>query len=265
MERAMHCRQSVIPDLETACLSDPSQAPLDDVANLAQAAAVRRAWLGQMILDPPFLQSLVVAWRPVGAVPVQRLGLAMHMPAPVVDRRDVIEQRHRLERFVAVGAGDAHGQRGAVAIDEQVPFRAFFASIRGVFAGEYPPKTARYDWLSTLAFSQSISPSRPRQSSKACSSFFQTPRRCQYCRRRQQVTPEPQPISSGSNSQGMPLRRTKTMPVRQARSSTGGRPRFPGRALWRGSSGSMASQSSSGTRGPDMTRLQRRKTGYWSL
>ena len=204
---------------------------------------MRRAGLGQVILDPPFLQPLVVARRAIGAVSVQRLRLAAHLPVPVVDRRDVVEQRHRLERLMAVRPGEAHGQRRAVAINEQVAFRAFFASIRGVFAGEYPPKTARYVWLSTLAFSQSISPSRPSWSSRACSSFFQTPRRCQYRRRRQQVTPEPQPISRGSSSQGMPLRRTKTMPVRQARSSTGGRPRLPGRALWRGSSGWMASHS----------------------
>jgi hypothetical protein len=76
------------------------------------------------------------------------------------------------------------------------------------------------------------------------------PRRCQYRSRRQQVTPEPHPISWGSISQGMPLRRTKTIPVRQARSSTGGRPRLPGRARGRGSRGRTASHNSSGTSGP---------------
>jgi hypothetical protein len=44
--------------------------------------------------------------------------------------------------------------------------------------------------------------------------------------RRQHVMPLPQPISWGSISQGMPLRRTKRMPVRAARSGTGGRPPF---------------------------------------
>jgi hypothetical protein len=38
--------------------------------------------------------------------------------------------------------------------------------------------------------------------------------------------PLPQPISWGSISQGMPLLRTKRMPVRAARSGTGGRPPF---------------------------------------
>jgi hypothetical protein len=57
--------------------------------------------------------------------------------------------------------------------------------------------------------------------------------------------------------------RTKTMPARQARSSTGGRPRLPGRALCRGSRGWIACQSSSGTRGPAMTPPPRSSTGCW--
>ena len=64
--------------------------------------------------------------------------------------------------------------------------------------------------------------------------------------RRQQVTPEPQPISSGSIAQGMPERSTKRMPVSTARSSTRGRPPF---LLTRrlGRSGSTVAHSSSVT------------------
>jgi hypothetical protein len=170
---------------------------------------------------------------------------------------------HRFERLVAVGPGNAHGQRGAFAIDQQVPFRAFFGPIRGVFAGEDPPKTARKLWLSTQQCSQSMPFSCPTRWSRACRSFSQTPRRCQYRSRRQQVTPEPQPISWGSISQGIPLRRTKTMPVRQARSSTGGRPRLPDRALCRGRRGAMASQSSSGTSGSAMAAPPKQGVSDW--
>ena len=46
------------------------------------------------------------------------------------------------------------------------------------------------------------------------------------------------------------------IPVRQARSSTGGRPRLPGLALWRGRRGSMISQSSSGTKGRAIAHLR---------
>ncbi len=50
------------------------------------------------------------------------------------------------------------------------------------------------------------------------------------------------------------------MPVRQARSSTGGRPRLPGPALCRGRRGSTTSHSSSGTKGPGIAHLRSR--GY---
>ncbi len=259
----MHRRQSVVPDLEPPGPSDPSQPAFHHVANRPQAAAVGRPRSRQVILDPPCLQALPVPLGPIGSVPVQSLRLAAGPPPPPVDGRDIVEQGERLGGVGAVRSGEPHGQRGAVAIDEQVAFGAFFSPLGGVFAGEDPPKTARIDWLSTQALSQSIRPSRPKRSSSACSSLFQTPRRCQYRRRRQQVTPEPQPISQGRSSQGRPVLRTKTMPVRQARSSTGGRPRLPGLALCRGSSGWIVSHSPSGTKGPGIAASPISNAGYW--
>jgi hypothetical protein len=52
----------------------------------------------------------------------------------------------------------------------------------------------------------------------------QMPASCQSRNRRQQVMPEPQPSSCGSISQGMPLRSTKRIPVKQARSGQRGLP-----------------------------------------
>jgi hypothetical protein len=248
----MHRWQSLIPDLQAPSLADPGQTAFDHRADLPQAAAMRRPWPRQLVLDTSRFQTLLVVLAAVDAIPVLRLRLTAWPPTRPRDEWDVIEQGQRLASVGTVGSGDADGQRGAVAIDEDVAFAPFFGPIRGIFAGKHPPKTTRMDWLSTQALSQSISPSRPRWSSKACRSFFQTPRRCQYRRRRQQGTPEPQPISRGRSSQGKPVLRTKAMPIRQARSSTGGRPHLPGRALCRGRSGRMVCQSSSGTSGPGM-------------
>jgi hypothetical protein len=248
----MHRWQSLISDLQASSLTDPGQSAFHHIADLPKATAMRRPRPRQVVLDTPRLQPILIVFAAIGAVPVQCLRLATRPPTRTVDWRDVVEQGQRLASVGAIGCGDADGQWGAVAIDNDMAFAAFFGPIRGIFAGEYPPKTARTDWLSTQALSQSISPSRPRWSSKACRSFFQTPRRCQYRRRRQQVTPEPQPISRGRSSQARPVLSTKTIPVRQARSSTGGRPRLPDRALCRGRSGWIVCQSSSGTSGPGM-------------
>jgi hypothetical protein len=65
---------------------------------------------------------------------------------------------------------------------------------------------------------------------------------CQSRRRRQHVIPDPHPSSCGSICQGMPLRRTKTMPVRHARSETRGRPPL-GRRGRIGKSGSTRSHN----------------------
>jgi hypothetical protein len=74
----------------------------------------------------------------------------------------------------------------------------------------------------------------------------QTPASFQSRSRRQQVMPLPQPISCGSISQGMPLLRTKSMPVRAARSGTGGRPPFGLRRRF-GSSGAIRAHNLSPT------------------
>src|SRR5262249_26962178 len=154
---------------------------------------------------PPLLEALLIPRRAVPPVPVQGLRLPPRPAALALDRRDVVHQVHRLQRLVAGGPGDPQRQRGALAIDEPVTLRAFFGPIRGVWAGQRPPKTARELWLSTQQCSQSMPFSWPTRWSIACRSFFQMPRRCQCRSLRQQVTPEPQPISWGSISQGVPL------------------------------------------------------------
>src|ERR1700720_1475455 len=76
----------------------------------------------------------------------------------------------------------------------------------------------------------------------------QIPRYCQSRSRRQQLIPEPQPISCGSISQGIPLRRTNTipvMPVKHALSAKRGLPPL-GFALATKINGSTSFRSASG-------------------
>jgi hypothetical protein len=109
-----------------------------------------------------------------------------------------------------------------------------------------PPYTARMEQLSTTARDQSIWSSRASQSKSAKWIRSHTPVCCQSRRRRQHVIPDPHPSSCGSICQGIPLRRTKTMPVRHARSETRGRPPC-GRRGRIGKRGSTRSHSGSGS------------------
>jgi hypothetical protein len=149
------------------------------------------------------------------------------------------------QRVVGVRGREADGQRDPVAVDDQMALRArrWVPIIRGdtgLFAG-----TMAESRLARLRSSWSASTSR--SSSLACSRR-RMPAACQATRRRQQVTPPPQPSSAGGIVQGMPLRRTKMIPARHARSGTRGRPPL-GLGRCRGKSGSAASQSSSETSG----------------
>jgi hypothetical protein len=96
------------------------------------------------------------------------------------------------------------------------------------------------------ALDRSISSARPSLSSKARCNRSHTPASCQSRSLRQHVEPEPQPISLGSISQGMPVLSTKTMPVRAARSGRRGLPPL-GLGGSGGSSGSTISHRSSVT------------------
>ena len=78
---------------------------------------------------------------------------------------------------------------------------------------------------------------------------------------RQQVLPEPQPISAGSDCQRSPSRRTNRMPAKAARSPTRGRPPL-GAGGWGGRCGAIASQSSSVTRAGMVRGLQEEPIPY---
>jgi hypothetical protein len=169
---------------------------------------------------------------------------------PSTDGRHRIDQRQQLRDVRAVGGGQRRAERYPLRVSENMMLRPGLAAIGRVRSSFFPPRSARSEALSTTARSKS---SRPRRRSSARSpacTRVQTPRRCQAANRRQQVTPDPQPISLGSIFQGMPLRSTNKMPVRTARSGIGFRPawrRFRGRRL--GSKGSIRFHNSSSSNG----------------
>ena len=135
--------QFVVTNLQSSRLPDPRQRPLYDPADLAQPAPVGRSRPRQVVLDPSPLEPLAITWRSVLPVAVQSIRPTASATARLSDQRNVVEQRHRQERLVPLGTRDPHRQGSAFSVYEQMAFRAFFGPVRGVFAGEYPPKTAR--------------------------------------------------------------------------------------------------------------------------
>jgi len=85
-------------------------------------------------------------------------------------------------------------------------------------------------------------------SSSSCS-CCQTAASCHSRSRRQQVIPEPQPISCGKYSHGIPVCKTNKIPVSTLRSSIRFRPGNRCRRSTFGISGSISSHNSSNTNG----------------
>ncbi len=242
----------------------PGEAALDYPAVATEFLAGLNAAPGDAGLDLAAQASAAAATVIVGFVSVQLIWSAPWSAALACNRRNGVEQVFEGYAVVNVGPGQDEGERDTAAISDQVTLGAWSAAIRRVRACRGTPLFAAMDELSMQARLQSIrSASRSRRSSSRCSRSH-TPVACQSRNRRQQVTPEPHPISAGSISHGMPVRRTNRMPLNAARAGTGGRPPL-GFKETGGSSGSTISHSNSGTRGvgiPSHKSAQLRVQGF---
>jgi len=247
-EGLVDVRPALVADGQAAVLTQPGQGALHDPAVAAQAAATLHPLACDADLDPPFAQG-----DPTARVVIRLVGVdfvrALAGPAPrPLDGWDAVDQRREDAAVGAVGRGEEDGEREALPVDHNMALAARFAAIRWIRPGFFAPLLAGAKALSTLARLQSILSASPKRSKSTWCKRTHTPACCQSRKRRQQVTPLPQPISWGSISQGMPLLSTKRIPVKAARSGTRGRPPC-GLGSSGGNSGLMLSHRASLTKG----------------
>jgi hypothetical protein len=244
----MDIRSPLVPDRQSPVARQPGQGPLDHPAVPAQPLARLDALARDPHLDPAAMEEPSTA-RDVVRLVGMELGRALApLPGGLADRGHGVDQVREDHAVMAVRPGEHGGQRDALALRDEMLFRARLAAIGWVRSHRLAPLLAGTLVLSRLARAQSIRSASPSRSSRVRCSRSQTPTCCQSCKRRQQVTPEPQPISWGSSSHRIPLLSTKMIPVSAARSGTRGRPPLSvGDST--GSSGPMIAQSSSETRG----------------
>ena len=247
----MNIGAALIADGEAAVAAEPGQCALHDPAVAAQAGAALDASSGDAWEDAPSAADLSAVERVIGLVRVQ-LGWPSSRPAAALaDRLDSINHALEALAVVDVRRAEREGKGDAVRVGEDVALGARLAPIRRIWPGLFAPLLAGTLALSSAARLQSMALARPRRSSRTWCRRSQTPARCQSRRRRQHVIPEPQPISAGSISQGMPLLSTNKMPVSAARWEIGGRPPF-GFGRSGGISGAISAHRSSDTSGAAM-------------
>ena len=233
----MNIGATFVTNPQAAVLAKPGEGTLYDPAIDTQAAAMLCSTPGQQRDNVPLTQRASMRLRVIGPIAQNGLGTPTGPSHFARDGPDGIDQRQQLRDVVAIGPRDLDGQRNAIGRSQQMVLGARFTPIRGIGAGLRPPKTARMELESTGAREKSIWSASRSSLSSTWWTCVQTPAFCQASSRRQQVMPLPQPISWGRSSQGMPLRRTKRMPVNTARLSRGFRPGCRNRLFFTGSKG----------------------------
>jgi hypothetical protein len=243
----MDVEPTLVANCQPAEAVDPSEGSLDDPSVATEPLAAIDASPCNARLDLPTVAGAAAAAMVIGLVGVQLIRPASGSAALSGNGWDRVEQTLERHTVVDVGPGQDKCERDTTAIRDQVTLGAGPASIRWIWPCGGSPLFAAMDELSMQARLQSIrSESRSCRSNSRCRRSH-TPAACQSRSRLQHVTPDPHPISAGSISHGMPVRRTNKMPVSAARAGTEGRPPF-GFGEGGGRSGSMISHSESDTR-----------------
>ena len=148
-------------------------------------------------------------------------------------------------RVVAIGARDGDRQGRTPLIGQEVPFRAGFASIRGVRTRLRPPKGAFTLMLSSDWNRHRRSRNSSYRASNFAHSFSKMPARSHSWKRLWHVDPDPNSLGTAFHWQ--PVRNTYKMPSSTVRNGTWRRPTSP-RGRGGGSNGSSSFQRSSGIR-----------------
>ena len=144
----------------------------------------------------PLPECLAASREVVSLVGMQLLGtLARASTRRLADRLYGIHGLFQDLRVVDVGRRVDHRERDASAVDHNMALRARFALIRRIGAGSLAPPGAATLAESKDARSQSIWSASPKRSKSLRCSRSHTPASFHSLRRRQQVIPEPQPIS----------------------------------------------------------------------
>src|SRR5215216_3858148 len=234
----------LIANREPAVLRKPAQCALHHPPVSPQLLAALNSLSCYPAPDGTLPEGFLALFVVVSFVSVKFLGPLSRSATGSLDGLYAVDQLFENHRVVDVCRAELHTERDASSVRNKVALRARFSFIRRIRSGFWAPLLAGMEAESKQARSHSIWSASPRRFKSTRCRRSQSPASCHSRNRRQHVTPEPQPISWGNISQGMPLFSTKMMPVRAARSSMGGLPPC-GLGDSGGSSSSITSHSSS--------------------
>lgn len=244
----MNIIAAFITHSQSTKLMQPSKCSFNHPAKHTEATAVFGSAFGQNRINPQAMQCISMRLAIIGSITLNTIRSLTRVTDFACNGWNRLNQWQKLSHIMTVCSGYFCCERDAVGIRDNVMFRPQFPSIRCIRARFRPPKTARTEAESTTAREKSNLSFPRRWLSRMRCILSQMPAFCQSFSRRQQVMPEPQPISLGRYCQGMPVLSTKMIPARAFRSSTGGLPPF-GRGECFGKIGFISFHNSSFTNG----------------
>jgi len=243
-KRQVHICAPLVADAQTAIAIEPRKRALDHPTMPAESLTTLNAPARDAWRNAALAQLLAQRLRVIRFVGVQLRRALTWSAAPSPDGFNRVYRVEHHARVMHVGRAYRNRERDALSVHDQMAFRARFAAIRWIRPGFIAPFSAGTAEESREARDQSMRSASPKRSSSRRWSFCQTPASCHSRNRRQQVMPEPQPISGGRYSHGKPVESTNRMPRRTSRFGMRGRPPFDFLGSG-GSKGSMTAQSSS--------------------
>src|SRR5918995_5535653 len=244
---------ALIANCEPAVLRKPGQCALHNPPMWPQLLAALYALPSYTALYPASSQGCLALLIIVGFVGVQLLGTPPRSSPRTLNGLYSVDELFEGHRVVDVCCGEHHRERDTPSVRNKVALRALLSLIRRIRSGFCSPLLAGMEAESSEARSQSIWSASPRRSRRTRCSLSHTPASCHSLRRLQQLIPDPQPISWGSISQGMPLFKPNRMPSSAARSGTRGLPPF-GLGDSAGSNGPITSHNPSLTKASGIFR-----------
>jgi hypothetical protein len=254
-KRLMNVVAFLITNAKTPILVEPRDGAFYYPAIYAQSASVFSPSFSQQGDNSSAAKLSAMRLGVIGPITKKAIGMLKRSADLACDWRDTVNQRQKLCDVVAVCTGQYRRKRDTISVRYQMVFRPFLAAIRWVWSCFCPPKTARTDDESTTAREKSIwSACRNLFSITWCISSH-TPAFCHTCNRRQQVIPQPQPISCGRSSQPIPVFKTNNIPVSAWRFDIGFRPGYRNLRSFSGINGFMISHNSSLTIGFAMSSI----------
>ena len=225
----MDSRGSILADAQPPETVQPRQRPLHIPTISPQATPVRRLPPGDPRSDAAPAQQPAMRVRIVAAVAEQRPRPSPRPARLAPHRRDRIDQFHHRHDVGDVRRRHRSCQGHPMGVGDHLVLAPLLPPVYRAGPGRPAPapgsheaavddRPAPVDLAGTLQLGQQdlveLGPDAGQRQSR---------------RRRQQVIPEPQPISTGRSSQLIPVLRTNRMPVRAFRSSMRGRPGRSGR------------------------------------